>query len=52
MKLKRLFYAVLAFIMAGYNLGGILPVMAVEGDAPIIQNPEPVEIKKMARVRE
>ena len=46
MKLKRLFYAVLAFIMAGYNLGGILPVMAVEGDAPIIQNPEPVEIKK------
>ena len=47
MKLKRLFCAVLAFITAGYNLGGVLPVMAAEGDEqPIIQNEAPVEIMK------
>lgn len=45
MKLKRLFYMVLAIMIAGQNFGGILPAMAVE-NTPIIQNQDSVEIEK------
>ena len=38
MRLKRPFYAFLAFVMVGSNLGGILPVGAIDGDGPTVKN--------------
>ena len=43
MKLKRLFSAVLAVVMVGYNLGGVIPAMA-DVDDPTIKNADPVTL--------
>ncbi len=42
-KLKRLFSVVLAVVMVGYNLGGVIPVMA-DADDPTIKNADPVTL--------
>ena len=44
LKFKRLLSAVLAVVMVGYNLGGVIPVMA-DADDPTIKNPDPVELE-------
>ncbi|MBR5621115.1 VWA domain-containing protein, partial [Candidatus Saccharibacteria bacterium] len=44
-KLKRVFCAIFAFTLVGANINGIIPTAAA-GDAPIIENPDPVEITK------
>ena len=37
-KLKRLFSVVLAVVMVGYNLGGLVSVKAIDGDGPTVKN--------------